>query len=241
MQPEQTLTPALFLSERERESRIQSRGKPDCCNPANRLETIFPLLRKWLCKSLEISQTIIFILSEELKFSGLPWREGRREGTGQARSPRVHAAQSTSIEKIEAGAFTLIELLVVIAIIAILAALLLPALAKAKNQSLNATCKSNMRQIALGILMYADENRDYLPWPGEVDSNREPDWVFGGQGTIDPKNPNSWRAARFGFHADAGSIFAYVTSRPRLKYSEAFTNVFPVYRCPSTGALGLAL
>src|SRR5262245_22458825 len=74
-------------------------------------------------------------------------------------------------------AFTLIELLVVIAIVAILAALLLPALAKAKAQSQNTICKSNMRQIALGILMYADENRDYLPWPGEVDSNREPDWV----------------------------------------------------------------
>src|ERR1041384_7659785 len=59
------------------------------------------------------------------------------------------------------GAFTLIELLVVIAIIAILAALLLPALSKAKNQSLNAVCKNNMHQLALGILMYADENRDY--------------------------------------------------------------------------------
>ena len=138
-------------------------------------------------------------------------------------------------------AFTLIELLVVIAIIAILAALLLPALAKAKEQGRSAVCKSNMRQIAYGILLYADENRDYLPWPGEVDANREPDWVFGGQSTIDPRNPNSWKVAAFGFHAEAGSVFTFVTSRPRLKYSETFTNVFPVYRCPSTGALGLAL
>src|SRR5262245_48129834 len=137
--------------------------------------------------------------------------------------------------------FTLIELLVVIAIIAILAALLLPALAKAKAQSQNATCKSNMRQIALGILMYADESREYLPWPGEVDSNRDPDWVFGGQATIDPRNPKSWKTPGFGFHAEAGSIFPFVTSRPRLKYSESFTNAFPAYRCPSTGALGLAL
>src|SRR5437016_4012187 len=170
MQSAQTLTPSLFLSERERNCHIRSLDKPDHYLPADRLATILPLLRG----------------------------QGRGEGTGQARSPRVHAAKATFFERSGAGgAFTLIELLVVIAIIAILAALLLPALGKAKNQSLNAICKSNMRQIALGILMYADENRDYLPWPGEVDSNREPDWVFGGQGTIDPKNPNSWRAASF--------------------------------------------
>jgi prepilin-type N-terminal cleavage/methylation domain-containing protein/prepilin-type processing-associated H-X9-DG protein len=62
-----------------------------------------------------------------------------------------------------ADGFTLIELLVVIAIIAILAALLLPSLAKAKTQAILVKCKSNERQQLLALTMYAHDNRDYLP------------------------------------------------------------------------------
>ena len=83
-----------------------------------------------------------------------------------------------------ANGFTLIELLVVIAIIAILAAMLLPALAKAKEKAKQASCTSNLRQWGLAIQMYVNDNSDRLPRDGMNST--------GTYGAGDSKQANAW-------------------------------------------------
>src|SRR5436190_17124936 len=75
--------------------------------------------------------------------------------------------KGSSAARADRRGFTLIELLVVIAIIAILAALLLPALASAKERSKRIACVSNLRQIALALLTYAVDNADKVVPAGD--------------------------------------------------------------------------
>jgi prepilin-type N-terminal cleavage/methylation domain-containing protein/prepilin-type processing-associated H-X9-DG protein len=86
--------------------------------------------------------------------------------TSSRRKPMNKSSSSAMDQKEDhPNAFTLIELLVVIAIIAILAALLLPALARAKDQAQKTTCTGNLKQMGIAHRMYCDDNRDYMAFP----------------------------------------------------------------------------
>ncbi len=110
------------------------------------------------------------------------------------------------------SAFTLIELLVVIAIIAILAAILFPVFAQAREQARRSTCTSNMKQVTLGVLMYAQDYDETLPYQGNPANPRAdianyatslfPVWINSTQPYV--KNMAVWYCPSAVRHAGAG-------------------------------------
>jgi prepilin-type N-terminal cleavage/methylation domain-containing protein/prepilin-type processing-associated H-X9-DG protein len=115
------------------------------------------------------------------------------------------------MKEMQRQGFTLIELLVVIAIIAILASILFPVFAKAREKARQANCLSNLKQLGLAVTMYSQDNDECYPispWAGGVG------WVFFPVYPATSTNP---------FDATKGALYPYVKNKQ-------------VYICPSDGA-----
>lgn len=108
-------------------------------------------------------------------------------------------------------AFTLVELLVVIGVIALLISILLPALNRARQQANQLACLSNLRQIDMGLLMYANNNRGRFPAPAWIEDPEVDDWIYWQEKPAKPRD------------VQQGAIVPYLGKPFDAR----------VYRCPS--------
>jgi prepilin-type N-terminal cleavage/methylation domain-containing protein/prepilin-type processing-associated H-X9-DG protein len=134
---------------------------------------------------------------------------------------RKTKAAGLACTKAKRQGFTLIELLVVIAIIAILAAMLLPALSKAKAKAQGIQCLDNHRQLMLAWRMYAEDNNDQLPFS----------YVAAGNAN----SPYAWIQGRM-TDANESADRTFIDRSPLSPYAKSYD----IWRCPADMTTGVA-
>jgi len=135
--------------------------------------------------------------------------------------------EKVCVRKNHPSAFTLIELLTVIAIIAILAAMLLPTLSKAKARATGIQCLGNFKQLQLAWQMYAGENQDFIPgnhWYSEAGfggfTRGSQNWLTGNEDCLTADNPDNTNTVLF--------------LDPKWSSLGSYVGVAKVYSCPAS-------